>query len=107
MKMHKIYSRLFRKTGVTGPTLQLLNEDAAYEARVIEWDHKTERLLQVCITHDELGGKDVTLKFTPSEARRIGEVLMGFAKAFERFDDGRAAGYRECYNIANKVFEKD
>lgn len=104
MKMHKIYSRLFRKTGVTGPTLQLLNEDASYEARVIEWDHKTERLLEVCITHDELGGKDVKLKFTPSEARRIGEVLMGYAKAFERFDDGRAAGYRECYSIANKVF---
>ena len=54
-------------------------------------------MLQVCITHDELGGKDVTLKFTPSEARRIGEVLMGFAKAFERFDDGREAGWRESF----------
>lgn len=92
MKMHKIYSRLFRKTGVTGPTLQLLNEDAAFEARIIEWDHKTERLLEVSINKDGMGP---TLKFTPSEARRIGEVLMGFAKAFEQFDAGREAGWRE------------
>lgn len=95
MKMHKIYSRLFRKTGVTGPTLQLLNEDAAYEARIIEWEHKTERLLEVNIAPD--GCDAVTLKFTSIEARRIGEVLMGFAKAFEQFDTGREAGWRESF----------
>lgn len=103
MKMHKIYSRLFRKTGVTGPTIQLLNEDAYYEVRVIPWEHNTELLLEASISVDCIDGKkDVVLKFTPREARRIGEVLMGFSKAFGRFDDGREAGYRECYKNASK-----
>lgn len=103
MKLTKLYSLIFRKTGVNGPTLQMVTEEASYEAKVIEWDHKTERLLQLTVTNDIVGGADVTLKFTSDEARRLGEVFVGFAKAFERFDAGRTAGYAESYANANKA----
>ena len=98
MKPQKIYQRLFRRTGVTGPTIQLSTEDAAYEARVIEWEHKTERLLEISIDQSGLGP---TLKFTSTEARRIGDLLLGYAKAYEEFDSGREAGWKESYE-ANK-----
>ena len=104
MKLQKIYQRLFRKTGVTGPTIQLSTEDAAYEARVIEWEHKTERLLELAVVPEcwDTSRNTATLKFTSAEAGRLGDLLLGYAKAYEEFDWGRDAGWKESYEARKK-----
>jgi hypothetical protein len=91
--MKKIWKRFFQKSGRVSAEITIHAEYGYFGLRSMELDSNQDKRLQIDAHPDS--GSDETFYLNASDAKRLGDVLLGYAAAFKDYDHGRNAGFVE------------